>query len=249
MALSRSPRGPDVGAGCQHRGVTEQPGYDVLADAYDEAFPHGYVSPVERHAAATFAEELLAAGMAGPVVDVGCGTGHVAHDLAQRGLDVVGIDPSSGMLGHARRRYPEQRWMVGDATLACLPDVALAGVVARFSLIHVAPELVPGLVAGWVARLHPGALVLVAFQCAADGEPPVVEFDHTVARAWRWHPDAMAALLEGAGLRERWRLVVQRDAVRRFADCHLLHRLPEQRPAPVRGRGAGTGGSGRSREP
>jgi SAM-dependent methyltransferase len=211
--------------GASMRGMSEQPGYDAMADAYDEAFPAGYASVVERHAVATFVDELLATGPPGLVVDVGCGTGHVTHDLASRGIDVVGVDPSPGMLAIARRHYPELRWVRGDATLAALPEVRLAGVVARFSLIHVPPEDVSGILAGWVSRLRPGALVLVAFQCS-DGEP-VLEFDHRVARAWRWHPDSMAALLEAAGLQERWRMVVQRDAARRFPDCHLLHQLPQ----------------------
>ncbi|WP_148573184.1 class I SAM-dependent methyltransferase [Nocardioides caldifontis] len=202
--------------------MVEQPGYDALAEAYDEAFPSGYVSAVERHAVGAFADELLAAGLSGPVVDVGCGTGHVTADLASRGLDVVGVDPSEGMLAIARRRYPSLRWVQGDALPSTLSGSSFGGVLARFSLIHVPPDEVPVVLAAWVARLAPGGLVLVAFQCADDGEPPVVEFDHKVAPAWRWHPDAMASTLEAVGLQERWRLVTQRDAVRRFADCHLV---------------------------
>ncbi|WP_219924542.1 class I SAM-dependent methyltransferase [Nocardioides campestrisoli] len=204
-----------------------QPGYDALASAYDEAFPTGYATLVERHVVALFAEELLADGPAGPVVDLGCGAGHITHDLDRRGLDVLGVDPSTGMLDLARRRYPQLRWHRDDAALGRLPvDLSpLAGILARFSLIHVPPETVPEVLAAWAARLRPGAHVLVAFQVSEDPGSPVLEFDHAVARAWRWHPDAMAAALAEAGLSERWRLVSQPDDSNRFSTCHLACRL------------------------
>jgi len=41
---------------------------------------------------------------AGSVVDIGCGTGVLAVDLAGRGCRVIGVDPSATMLDVARRR-------------------------------------------------------------------------------------------------------------------------------------------------
>jgi SAM-dependent methyltransferase len=198
-----------------------------MASAYDEAFPIGYASAVERHAIALFADDLAASGLSGPVIDVGCGTGHIAHDLSSRGLDVVGLDPSKAMLTLAQQRYPEMRWRLGDASLCGLPEdhPPLAGIVARFSLIHVEPETVPGVFTTWAARLQPKGHVMVAFQCSEDPARQVREFDHVVARAWRWHPDAMAAALVGAGLSERWRLVTQPDDSYRFPLCHLVCHL------------------------
>ena len=207
--------------------MIEQPGYDAMATAYDEAFPTGYASPLERHLVGVLADDLLAEGSTGPVLDIGCGTGHVTADLAQRGLDVVGVDPSAAMLEVARRRHPGLRWVLGDATLTELdPDVTgVAGILARFSLIHVDPDQMPGILDAWVARLRPDARVMVAFQGVDDPASPVLEFDHTVARAWRWHPDAMSEALCSAGLTERWRLVTRPDASYRFPLCHLLHEL------------------------
>ena len=40
------------------------------------------------------------------VLDLGCGTGTMARDLAQQGLTVVGIDPSSSGIEDARRNSP-----------------------------------------------------------------------------------------------------------------------------------------------
>lgn len=202
--------------------MTTQPGYDALAEVYETTFPGGYTSALERHAVALLADEVTASGLAGPVVDVGCGTGHVTADLASRGLDVVGVDPSRGMLEIARRSHPDVRFVDADATLDGLDDVRpLAGLLARFSLIHVPPDDVPAVAQGWARRLRTGAHVVVAFQCADDPADRVVEFDHRVARAWRWHPDAMAGALASVGIVERWRLVTQRDDVHRFDECHL----------------------------
>jgi ubiquinone/menaquinone biosynthesis C-methylase UbiE len=204
--------------------VTTQPGYDELAQLYDETFPDGYSSSLERRAVAAFADEVLASDLAGPVVDVGCGTGHVTHDLASAGLEVVGVDPSPGMLEIARRSHPDICYVEGDASLAALDDDRpLAGVLARYSLIHVPPAEIPDVVGRWVRRLQPGARVMVALQCSDD--VPAAEFDHRVARAWRWHPDAMSEVLASVGLNERWRIVSRPDALHRFAECHLLHEL------------------------
>ena len=198
-----------------------------MASVYDNAFPTGYASIVERHAVALFVDEVAACGQPGPVADVGCGAGHIAHDLAARGLEVVGLDPSAGMLALAKKRYPGVPWRLDDARLENLPvgHPQLAAILARFSLIHADPATVPNIFAAWAMRLLRGAHVLVAFQCSDDPGHPIIEFDHRVARAWRWHPDAMAAALEGAGFTERWRLVTQPDDRHRFAECHLLCRL------------------------
>lgn len=207
--------------------VTEQTGYDAMASAYDAAFPNGYASTVERHAVALFADAVAASGQPGPVLDVGCGTGHIAHDLAARGLDVMGLDPSAAMLALAKNRYPEIPWRLDDARLETLPagHPLLAAILARFSLIHADPATVPDILGAWATRLLPRAHVLVAFQCSDDPDHPVIEFDHRVARAWRWHPDAMAAAVGSAGFTERWRLVTRPDDSHRFAECHLLCRF------------------------
>lgn len=195
-----------------------QPGYDAMADLYAETFPDPYQFPIERHAAAAFAEE--AAGRPGRTLDVGCGTGHVAADLAARGLDVLGIDPSAGMLTHARRLYPELPFVDGDASLASVPDGPIAAILARFSLIHAEPAEVDASIRLWADRVVPGTPVLVAFQASDDAGPPLA-FDHAVAPAWRWHPDEFARALADAGFDEAWR-IVYRDKTYRFPMAQVL---------------------------
>ncbi len=43
-----------------------------------------------------------------PVLEVGCGTGRIAVELAAHGHEVTGVDPSPAMLARARRRADER---------------------------------------------------------------------------------------------------------------------------------------------
>ena len=41
-----------------------------------------------------------------PLLDVGCGEGRLPRDLKARGYDVIGIDASPTLIGHARKADP-----------------------------------------------------------------------------------------------------------------------------------------------
>jgi len=73
------------------------------------------------------------------VLDIGCGTGTLACLLAQRGMDVTGIDPAAASLEVARRKpYADcVRWLTGDVSV--LPPlrvdlVTMTGNVAKVFL-------------------------------------------------------------------------------------------------------------------
>src|SRR4051812_38157259 len=59
----------------------------------------------------------LAQRMAGPVLELGCGTGRVAIPLAQQGIDLTAIDVSAAMLAFARRKAADLpiQWVEADA--------------------------------------------------------------------------------------------------------------------------------------
>ena len=48
-------------------------------------------------------------------LDLGCGTGHLTHELAQRSAEVIGIDASEEMIQQARARYPALAFRLDDA--------------------------------------------------------------------------------------------------------------------------------------
>lgn len=47
------------------------------------------------------------------VLDLGCGTGHLCEFIRDKGFEVVGLDPSEGMLGHARENFPNIEFVEG----------------------------------------------------------------------------------------------------------------------------------------
>jgi trans-aconitate methyltransferase len=49
------------------------------------------------------------------ILDLGCGTGHLASRIAASGAGVVGIDSSQEMVEGARKNYPALRFVLADA--------------------------------------------------------------------------------------------------------------------------------------
>jgi len=49
------------------------------------------------------------------ILDLGCGTGHLTHEIAETGAQVTGIDSSPEMIEAARKAYPELSFFVMDA--------------------------------------------------------------------------------------------------------------------------------------
>lgn len=49
------------------------------------------------------------------VLDLGCGTGHLSAEIADRGATVLGVDQSHEMVEEAREHYPDQEFVQADA--------------------------------------------------------------------------------------------------------------------------------------
>lgn len=92
------------------------------------------------------------------VVDIGCGTGVFALLLAERGIDVVGVDPAEASLDVARAKACSERvrWIHGDAT--DLPPLAvdLATMTANVAQAIVDPHDWRGTLRGAFEALRPG---------------------------------------------------------------------------------------------
>jgi len=126
----------------------------------------------------------------------------VAEHLRCRGVDVIGVDLSVGMLAEARRLHPEVPVVLGALGRLPVADAAAAGVLAWYSVIHTAPADLPRVVAELVRVVALGAPVLVAFQCG-DGErvDRTEAFGRQVRRTnYRHRVDLVAALLERHGV-------------------------------------------------
>jgi SAM-dependent methyltransferase len=100
---------------------------------------------------------------AGPVCDLGCGPGHVGRYLADRGVEVVGVDLSPGMLDVARLRNPGMTFLEGDMRALPVPDGSWAAIVCFYAIVHLAPGELPAAFAEFRRVLRPGGRVVVAF--------------------------------------------------------------------------------------
>lgn len=60
--------------------------------------------------------DLLAPKQGEKILDLGCGTGDLAHKLYDYGVDIVGVDKSENMVTQAKNKYPHIQFMVQDAT-------------------------------------------------------------------------------------------------------------------------------------
>jgi SAM-dependent methyltransferase len=179
---------------------TVRASYDRSADAYVET-GMGDLSgePWLRGALGAFAEEVRGLG---PVLDVGCGPGHVTAHLAGLGLDARGVDLSPRMIEHARRLYPDLSFGVASATALDVAPASLGGVLGWWSLFHLPREVLPRVFDAFAAALVPGGSALIGTH-GGTGEKVRTEGYGGVPVRWTshyWQPEELAALLVSAGL-------------------------------------------------
>jgi SAM-dependent methyltransferase len=113
------------------------------------------------------------------VLDVGCGTGALLHEVRDAGHAgrLVGLDPAAGMLAQARRRS-DIEWVEGD--------LVSGGFEGAFDLIVMTGHAFQVLVADDDLR---AALAAARRALTADGRY-AFETRNPAARAWeQWRPD------------------------------------------------------------
>jgi SAM-dependent methyltransferase len=124
------------------------------------------------HVVAWLEREAPAPGRA---LDVGCGLGDGAEDLARRGFEVSAFDVSATAIDQARRRFPNSRVSYHVADLLHLP-VAFEGaftlVVECYTLQVLPPEARAQAIAALRRSLAPGGALLVVARGREPDEPP-----------------------------------------------------------------------------
>lgn len=157
---------------------TSEPVIDVLADgsdARDARIRQTYATVAERYAARLgdeladlpferwLLDEALVAADGYPMLDAGCGPGHVTAYLAEHGAIARGIDLTPAMVEQARARYPRGEYAVGDLRRVLRPVDAdgWGAVLAWYSLLHLAPPELDDAIAGLARVLRPGGVLLV----------------------------------------------------------------------------------------
>lgn len=116
--------------------------------------------------------ELLDLPAGSSVVDVGCGAGRAAGELAQRGARAIGVDVSEEMIALARDRWPHADFRVGDACELPLGDGEAAGYRAE-KVFHELPDAAEAL-AEAARVLTPGGRIVLIGQ---DWETFIIDSD------------------------------------------------------------------------
>lgn len=134
----------------------------------------------------------------GAVLDVGCGPGHLTAHLRSLEVDAIGLDVAPTFIDHARATHPGGRYELASMRRLPFPDGSVAGILAWYSLIHVPPDELDGVLAELRRVVRPAGPLVVGF---FDGDT-VAPFDHKVTTAYFWPVDELAARLERAGFTE-----------------------------------------------
>ncbi|HMG41017.1 MAG TPA: class I SAM-dependent methyltransferase, partial [Acidimicrobiales bacterium] len=134
----------------------------------------------------------------GAVLDVGCGPGHLTAHLRSLEVDATGLDLVPEFIDHARVTHPDGRYALGSMHQLPAPDRSIAGILAWYSLIHLPPDDLDGVLAELRRAMAPAGTLVVGF---FDGDE-VVAFEHKVTTAYYWPADAFAERLRQAGFTE-----------------------------------------------
>jgi SAM-dependent methyltransferase len=178
--------------------IETQTSYDRIAGEYARQI-YGELAgkPLDRALLDRFAERLRGRGV---VCDMGCGPGQIGRYLAARGLPVVGLDLSPGMVAQAAALNPDITFRAGDMGALDEPDGAWAGIAAFYSIIHIPPGEVVAALTEMRRVLQPGGLLLLAFHIGDEvvrpeemmGQPVALDF-------WFYTPGQMSDWLAEAG--------------------------------------------------
>lgn len=173
-------------------------GYDAVAAEYANHLFHELDGkPFDREFLTRFVSVLPS----GPILDVGCGPGHVSRYVQGLGREVSGVDISSGMIACARELNPGIPFHVGDMRSLPFPSASFAGLIAFYSIIHLQAEELPAVFTEMRRLLVPGGVLALSFHIGDEvrhieelwGVKTCLDFVF-------FEPDTVAAALGAAGL-------------------------------------------------
>lgn len=223
---------------------------DRFADVYDDWYDGITDADAVAEVVAALAAEVASGAGEGAVLELGVGTGRLALPIAERGLDVVGIDASEAMLAQLQRKLAGRgsdapgsvRGVLGDMADPPVGDqrfaVALVAYNTLFNLVDDGAQA--RCLTAVASRLESGGSLLVeAFvpdldRPASSVEPRTIAADRVVLSVSRADPARQEALgqyvditEQGISLRPwhiRWATPEQLDAMAADAGLELVER-------------------------
>ncbi len=108
--------------------------FDDIAGVYDDSLPPHVVE----HYLQKRTRFVLEHCGRGRALDVGCGTGTLARRLSAAGYEMVGVDPSEGMLRVLRESGGGVEAVHGSGTALPFPDESFDGVLSVATMHHIA---------------------------------------------------------------------------------------------------------------
>jgi SAM-dependent methyltransferase len=169
-------------------------GYDRVAERYEQRFKDELDGkPADRERLAAFATAT-----SGVVLEVGAGPAHVGAFLAARATDVVALDLSPAMARLALARVPS---VCGDMLRLPVRASSLGGVLAFYSIIHVARDAVADVFCELHRVLGSGGRLLVAVHRGTTvlDVGAFLDTPETPMQFTMFEPDELADLLVSAG--------------------------------------------------
>ncbi|RKS79041.1 methyltransferase family protein [Actinomadura pelletieri DSM 43383] len=172
--------------------------YDTVAETYAARFRDELAGkPLDRALLASLLEQSEPGF---PVADLGCGPGHVAAWMAERGAKSVGIDLSAAMVSAGRREYPDVEFREGDLLALPAADGEFGSAVACYSVIHLEPSELPKAFAEIYRVLRPSGRFLVTFHVGTEVRHLDEWWDHDVnVDFYFYEPTQVIDLLKDAG--------------------------------------------------
>ena len=188
----------------------------------------------------------LAREAAGPVLDVGAGTGRVALDLARAGHRVTALDRDAGLLATLAERaagLPVDT-LLADAAGFDAGEAAFALVAVPMQTIQLLPDAAAraGFFASARRAVAPGGLVALAITAALEsfGYPAMPLPDTGEAAGWRYVSQPTAVRRVDGGMRiERLRQTLSPTGERTAAEDLIV--LTDVSAAELEGEGAAAG--------
>jgi len=176
---------------------------------------------------------ILAELDARSVLDVGCGTGTFAAMLAERGVEVVGVDPSGASLEVARSKSDAVTWIHGDATRLPPLQVDAATMTANVAQVFLTDDAWLATLSGIRGALRPGGHLV--FETRVPARRAWLEWD----RAHTWSRTDIPGVgevetwgdvtaVEGDLVSFRWTYVFEADGTVLTSDSTLRFRSREE---------------------